>query len=93
MILYAPNTFTPDGDEFNQNWRVYIEGIDEFDFDLQVYNRWGEIIWESHDSNASWDGTYNGSPVPQGAYTWVIRAREFISDKKYVWNGTINIIK
>ncbi len=93
VILYAPNTFTPDGDEFNQSWRVYIEGIDEFDFDLQVYNRWGEIIWESHDSNASWDGTYNGSPVPQGAYTWVIRAREFISDKKYVWNGTINIIK
>lgn len=93
VILYAPNAFTPDGDEFNQSWRVYIEGIDEFDFDLQVYNRWGEIIWESHDANASWDGTYNGSPVPQGAYTWVIRARELISDKKYVWNGTINIIK
>lgn len=93
VILYAPNAFTPDGDEFNQSWRVYIEGIDEFDFDLQVYNRWGEIIWQSHDANASWDGTYNGNPVPQGAYTWVIRARELISDKKYVWNGTINIIK
>ncbi len=93
VIIYAPNTFTPDGDEFNQTWRIHIEGVDEFDFDLQVYNRWGEIIWESHDVNAAWDGTYNGEPVPQGTYTWVIRTREIISDKKYVWNGTINLIK
>lgn len=92
VILYAPNAFTPDGDEFNQSWRVHIEGIDEYDFSLHVYNRWGEIVWESHDSNASWDGTYNGVPVPQGSYTWVIRTREVISDKKYVWNGTVTII-
>ena len=93
VIIYAPNTFTPDGDEFNQTWRIHIEGIDVYDFDLQVYNRWGELIWESHDVNAAWDGTYNGTPVPQGAYTWVIRTKEMISDKKYVWNGLINLIK
>ncbi len=93
VIIYAPNTFTPDGDEFNQTWRVYLEGVDEFDFELQIFNRWGEIIWESHDINAAWDGTYNGQPVPQGAYTWIIRTRELISDKKYVWNGLINLIK
>jgi gliding motility-associated-like protein len=93
VILYAPNTFTPDGDEFNQTWRVYIEGVDEFDFDLQVYNRWGEMVWESHDVNAGWDGTYHGKLIQQGTYTWVIRTRELISDKKYTWNGTINIIK
>lgn len=93
VIIYAPNAFTPDGDEFNQTWRVHVEGIDQYDFDLQIYNRWGEIIWESHDANAGWDGTYNGSPVPQGTYSWVIRTREIISDKKYTWNGTINIIK
>jgi gliding motility-associated-like protein len=93
VLLYAPNAFTPDGDEFNQSWRIYIEGIDEYDFELQVYNRWGEIVWESHDSEASWDGTYNGVPVPQGSYTWVIRTREVISDKKYVWNGTVTIVR
>lgn len=93
VIIYAPNTFTPDGDEFNQTWRIYIEGIDEFDFDLQIFNRWGEVIWESHDVNAAWDGTYNGEPVPQGAYTWIIRTKELISDKKYVWNGLINLIE
>lgn len=93
VIIYAPNTFTPDGDEFNQTWKIYIEGIDEFDFDLQIFNRWGEVVWESHDINAAWDGTYNGEPVQQGTYTWLIRTKELISDKKYTWNGTINIIK
>ena len=93
VIIYAPNTFTPDGDEFNQTWRVYIEGVDEFDFELQIFNRWGEVIWESHDVNAAWDGTYNGSPVPVGSYTWLINARELISDKKYVWNGHIFLNK
>ncbi|MDF3027752.1 MAG: hypothetical protein K0S23_2059 [Fluviicola sp.] len=93
VIIYAPNAFTPDGDEFNQTWRVHIEGIDKYDFDLQIYNRWGELIWESHDANAGWDGTYNGKLAPQGTYTWVIRTRELISDKKYTWNGTINMFK
>lgn len=93
VLLYAPNTFTPDGDEFNQTWKVFIEGIDEFDFDLQIFNRWGEVVWESHDASAGWDGTFNGQPVGQGTYTWVIRTREFISDKKYIWNGIINLIK
>lgn len=93
VIIYAPNTFTPDGDEFNQTWRVYIEGVDAYDFELQIFNRWGEVIWESHDINAAWDGTYNGVPVKEGAYTWLIRTRELISDKKYTWNGLINIIK
>jgi gliding motility-associated-like protein len=93
VIIYAPNAFTPDGDEFNQTWRVYIEGIDEFDFELQIFNRWGEVIWESHDPVAAWDGTYNGQPVQQGTYTWLIRTRELISDKKYVWNGTIYLQK
>ena len=93
VLLYAPNTFTPDGDEFNQTWKVFIEGIDEFDFDLQIFNRWGEVVWESHDASAGWDGTFNGQPVGHGTYTWVIRTREFISDKKYTWNGIINLMK
>jgi len=93
VIIYAPNTFTPDGDEFNQTWRIYIEGVDEFNFELQIFNRWGEIIYESHDVNASWDGTYNGQLVPQGTYTWIVRAKETISDRKHVWNGHIFLQK
>ena len=44
VIFYAPNTFTPDGDEFNQTFRVFMEGIDIYKFEMLIFNRWGEIV-------------------------------------------------
>lgn len=93
VLLYAPNTFTPDDDELNQNWRVYMEGIDLYDFELLIFNRWGEVIWESHDISVPWDGTYNGKPVEEGTYTWVIRAKDLLNDAKYTYNGHVNVIR
>ncbi len=93
VILYAPNTFTPDGDEFNQLWFLHIDGIDIYQFDLKIFNRWGELIWESHDPKGAWDGTYQGVIVPYGGYTWVLETKELVSDKKYTFNGHINVIR
>lgn len=93
IIFYAPNAFTPDGDEFNQTWKFFVSGIDEFDFELMIYNRWGEVVWETHDVHAAWDGTYNGNPVKEGAYTWVARVKDLYWDNQKVFNGAINIIK
>src|SRR5690606_21832610 len=42
VALFAPNIFTPDGDSKNQTWRVYIQGVDIYDFHLTMFNRWGE---------------------------------------------------
>jgi gliding motility-associated-like protein len=93
VIIYAPNTFTPDNDEHNQNWGIHIEGIDVTDFNLLIFNRWGEIIWESNDPSATWDGSYNGSIIPQGTYSWIIRAKDLLNDGKYEFNGYINILR
>lgn len=89
ITLYAPNAFTPDGDEFNQTWRVFIDGIDTYGFELFVFNRWGEKIWESHNPEAAWDGTYNGKLVQNGEYTWIIQAKDRLNDKKYEFNGCV----
>jgi gliding motility-associated-like protein len=93
VILYAPNSFTPDGDEFNQQWFVYIDGIDIAQFDLFIYNRWGEIVWENHDPTASWDGTYQGKVVQEGTYTWTIETKDLTNDKKYTFNGHLTVLK
>jgi gliding motility-associated-like protein len=93
ILFFAPNSFTPDGDEFNQTWSVTMEGIDVFDFDLFIFNRWGEIIWESHDPKGEWDGTYQGEIAKSGVYTWIIRTKDAINDKKYEFNGFINIVR
>jgi gliding motility-associated-like protein len=93
IIIYIPNTFTPDNDEFNQSWGIYIEGIDIYDFELLLYNRWGQIIWESHDPTAKWDGTYSGKYVENGTYTWIIRTKDLVNDAKYVYNGHVNVLR
>jgi gliding motility-associated-like protein len=93
VILYAPNTFTPDNDNLNNEWRVHISGVDIFNFNLTIFNRWGELIWESNDPDASWDGTYGGKLVETGTYVWTIRAEDAENDNNYEFNGFVNVIK
>lgn len=93
VILYVPNTFTPDGDEHNQNWSVFIEGIDIYDFELSVYNRWGQVVWQTADPDLGWDATFNGQNVQDGTYTWFITTRDLLNDKKYEFHGHVNIIR
>ena len=93
VVIYAPTAFTPDGDEYNQNFKVYIMGIDPYDFKMQIFNRWGELVFETNDPNQGWDGTYAGKVVPDGAYVWTIQTKDIIDDNKYTWNGQVTVIK
>jgi gliding motility-associated-like protein len=93
VIIYAPNTFTPDGDEFNQQWFLHIDGIDVTQFDLFIFNRWGETVWESHDPKGAWDGTYHGKIVQEGTYTWRLETKDITTDKKYEFGGHITILR
>jgi gliding motility-associated-like protein len=93
VIFFAPNAFTPDGDEFNQSWKMYIQGIDVYNFEFYIFNRWGEIIWESRDPDSSWDGTYNNQKVKAGTYVWKATAKDLINDNKYEFSGHINVLR
>lgn len=93
ILFYAPNAFTPDGDEFNQDWKPEISGIDIYDFDLYIFNRWGELIWENHDPSVGWDGTYNGKLVQDGMYVWRARVSTPYNDDKHEFSGAINLIR
>jgi gliding motility-associated-like protein len=93
--IYAPNIFTPDGDDYNDNWRVYISGVEIYDFHLSIFNRWGELVFESFDSEATWDGTYgnNGQVVMSGNYVWTIDTKDLQNDNRYEFSGSILIMK
>ena len=93
VLVFAPNTFTPNGDEYNQQWKVSFTGIDIYDFELLIFNRWGEVIWESHDPSVSWDGTYNGEIVQNGTYIWRAWTNDAINDKKREFSGFINVMR
>lgn len=94
LIFYLPNTFTPDGDEFNQSFRPYFSsGYDPYDFTLTIYNRWGEIVFVSHDVTAGWDGTYGGKLIEDGTYNWTIEVKTSSSDERVTVNGHVNVIR
>lgn len=93
FFFYAPNAFTPDGDEFNQTWMPVVRGIDEYDYDVYIFNRWGQLIWENHDPNIGWDGTYNGRKVEIGVYVWKAKIKLPGIDDRKTFNGMINLLK
>lgn len=96
LIFYVPNSFTPDGDDYNELFKpVFTSGYDPFDFDLYIFNRWGEVIWESHDVTVGWDGTYGvgGREVQDGTYTWKMEFKETMTDKRHTYTGHVSKIK
>ena len=93
VMIFAPNTFTPDDDKFNQGWRVFIQGIDDYSFHLEIYNRWGEIVFESRNPEAEWYGTYGGNMVKDGTYIWVVKASDAENDNKYEFKGHVTVLR
>ena len=94
--LYVPNSFTPDADEHNQSWGpVFLSGFDKYNFQVLVFNRWGEIVWESLDANGRWDGKYSNKQLtcPEGIYTWKIIYKKKNSDDRIVRTGHITLIR
>lgn len=92
-FIYVPNVFTVDGDSYNNTWKAYLYGIDFYDFHLVVYNRWGEILWESYNAEVAWNGTYNGEFVQDGTYVWVIEYGERFTDEKKKFTGHVTILR
>ncbi len=94
LIFYVPNTFTPDGDEHNNMFTpVFYSGFDPQSFTMLIFDRWGEIIFESHDVNQGWHGTYLDGVVKEGVYTWVIQFKVTESDKKLTQRGHVTLLK
>ncbi|MEX2484685.1 MAG: PKD domain-containing protein [Brumimicrobium sp.] len=97
LIMYVPNTFTPDRDDFNETFQpVFTSGFDPYNFNLKIFNRWGEVIFESNDADVGWDGTYgpdNNKPVRDGTYLWKIEFKETGRDKRVIEMGHVNILR
>ncbi|MNV13318.1 hypothetical protein D3C71_1039530 [compost metagenome] len=95
--VYVPNAFTPDGDEFNNEFKpVFPLDFQPYEYEMLIFNRWGEIIFESHDQEVGWNGTYlaSGELCKEGIYTWKIQAKKSSHQTEtLVRIGHVNLIK
>ncbi len=98
LVFWVPNSFTPDGNEYNQVFLpIFSSGYDPYNYNLSIYNRWGELIFESNDMTIGWDGTYVSSgkihESQDDVYTWKIRYKIKANDEHKIAVGHVTIIK
>ena len=94
VIYFIPNTFTPNGDELNNTFQpVFTLGYDPQHYAFYIYNRWGELVFETHDTKVGWDGTYGDKLVMHDTYVWKLEFKEKIKDIHHVQTGHVNIVR
>ncbi|NBR14377.1 MAG: hypothetical protein EBU01_07310, partial [Crocinitomicaceae bacterium] len=82
--------------EHNQTFKpVFTSGFDPYNFEMVIYNRWGEIVFKSQDHTKGWDGSfgYKGLDVQTGVYTWIIKFKPKNTDNKVTINGIVNVLR
>lgn len=93
-LFFVPNAFTPDGDFYNGIFKpVMSVNVDPDNYGFYVFNRWGEMLFESHNYDIGWDGSYHGKLVQDGVYIWKLSFKELSSDKIISKKGTICLIR
>ena len=94
QIYYIPNTFTPNGDEKNNTFQpVFTSGYDAQNYHFLIYNRWGELIFESNNPVIGWDGTYGDKLLGNDTYTWKLQFKEKMTEKEHYLTGHVNLLK
>ena len=92
LEIYVPNAFTPDYDGINDIFEYSLNGVDEFE--MFIFNRWGEVIWYTNVQGEFWDGSFNNGEyfAQNQTYTWLIkvRAKNIFSEEI---SGTVTILR
>jgi gliding motility-associated-like protein len=93
-LFYIPNAFTPDGNEINNTFKpVITSGVDLFNYSFYIYNRWGQVIWESYNPNVGWDGTFNNIMCQDGIYTWKLKFKTPKTDEIKEFMGSLTLMR
>ncbi|MEW6772902.1 MAG: gliding motility-associated C-terminal domain-containing protein [Bacteroidota bacterium] len=88
--MFIPSAFSPNGDGMNDV--LYVRGRCLKNFTLQIFNRWGELVFETSDKNVGWDGTQNGQPLNTAVFVYKLEGTTW-DDKQYIQKGNISLIR
>jgi gliding motility-associated-like protein len=89
VILHFPNAFTPDNDGLNDVYRP--SGTDVLSFRINIYNRWGELVFTSNNYNKGWDGLYKNKPAAADVYTFQAEYTGYRNKRKQIFQEKGNI--
>jgi gliding motility-associated-like protein len=93
FAFYIPNTFTPDGNEFNNEFKPIFSATQTlYYYHISIFNRWGEEVFESFDPNIGWDGSYRTKICKEGTYSYKIEFTENLDQTKEL-TGHLNLLR
>ena len=92
FFIYVPNSFTPNGDGINESFQIY--GIGFKDFEMTIFNRWGEEVFHTANTKQSWDGSYfsKNKLCENDVYEYIIKVHD-VANREHVVVGRINLIR
>ena len=96
LYYYVPNSFSPNGDEMNNVFLpVFESGFEPLKYSLLIFNRWGQLIFESYNADYGWNGLLNndGNEVQNGIYPWKITFTDIITQTERVLNGFVVLVR
>ena len=88
--IFIPSAFTPNGD--NNNDIFYVRGSNLYSIELEIYNRWGELVFRTDDLNRGWDGSYNGREADPGVFVYHLKAI-CLDKQEYFTKGNLTLIR
>ncbi|MGW8121378.1 T9SS type B sorting domain-containing protein [Roseivirga echinicomitans] len=93
-VIHAPNAIAPEGNAPNNEFKVFPNGFVS-DFQIFIYSRWGELIYQSSTVEFVWDGTFNGQLVPIGTYPYVMKFKSKFQPERgeFEQRGAITVIR
>jgi gliding motility-associated-like protein len=90
--FWIPNAFTPfDGNTINPIFKPVVLGVSEYEF--LIFDRWGELIYETHETKEGWDGTYKGRKCELGVYVWKVKYRDVLESRDYSKIGHVTLVR
>lgn len=92
FTAWLPTVFTPGTEDVNAKFKLFTVNEYEY-FHIYIYNRQGMLVFESEDPKFEWDGTYKGSPCPQGSYVYTCNYRKPNAGTLSSRNGTITLLR
>ena len=93
VSVYIPNSFTPNGDGMNEFFYPVIDGTAPQEYLFMIFNRWGELIYESEVYGERWDGTYKSTLVQTDTYVYRLTFKNGASSGKKEYRGHVNLLK
>lgn len=89
--IFIPSAFTPNHDNKNETFGILTD-VTVKEFSLQVFSKWGQVVFKTDNVTQRWDGTFKGKAMPNGAYLWIIHYVNNKGQRKYL-QGTVMLIR